>query len=364
MSHRLPSLPLRALAVLICGCAALIVAVAPARAGVANAGVPGASKTNPLAGLPWGNYSGPLDEVFPSYRASQGRNRQLLGLVALRPRMRWFGAWYPDSQARSVASEYLANVTGGNPNVMAQMAIFRLDPWEGDACKRLPTAAQQASYKTWINAFAAAIGSTRVALVLQPDLPFAACVPHHSTLPLALVAYAARVFSRLSHTTVYIDAGAGDWPSVAEAVSELKTAGVGYTRGFALNATHYDTTENEVRFGARVVAGLAAAGIHGRHFVVNTSSNGHGFTYQQYNDPATFDNARVCATRTSQRCATLGIPPTTAVASTKWGLSATARGLAARYADAYLWIGRPWLYNQADPFSLSRTLQLAATTPF
>jgi hypothetical protein len=52
------------------------------------------------------------------------------------------------------------------------------------------------------------------------------------------------------------------------------------------------------------------------------------------------------------------------VTSPRWGLSATARRLAGRYVDAYMWIGRPWLDNQDSPFDLQRTLQLAATTPF
>jgi hypothetical protein len=39
---------------------------------------------------------------------------------------------------------------------------------------------------------------------------------------------------------------------------------------------------------------------------------------------------------------------------------ATATGL----ADANLWIGRPWLENQAHPFDLQRPLGLSATTPF
>lgn len=357
--------PARRLSALLLAVAAVLACLAPpARAGAANAGVPGASPRDPLAGLPWGNYSGPLDEVFPSYRAVTGAQRRLLGLVALRPRMRWFGAWYPDDQARLVARQYLDNVTGGDPAVLAQMAVFRLAPWEGTACRRLPTAAEQVSYRRWVDGFAAGIGAARVAMVLQPDLPFAACAPDRSRAPLKLVAYAARVFSALPHTTVYIDAGAGDWPTVAEAVRLLRGAGVRYTRGFALNATHYDSTANEIRFGARVVRGLAAAGVRGARFVINTSSNGRGFTYQQYHDPATFDNARVCASRASRRCVTLGIPPTIDVASRRWGLSRTDRALAARYVDAYLWIGRPWLLDQADPFSLSRTLQLARTTPF
>ena len=63
-------------------------------------------------------------------------------------------------------------------------------------------------------------------------------------------------------------------------------------------------------------------------------------------------------------CVTLGIPPTTNVASHQWGLSSTARSLASRYVDAYLWIGRPWLYNQSDPFDEQRSLLMAKTTPF
>ena len=335
----------------------------PAQAGVANAGLPGAPATNPLAGMPWGNYTGPLDEVFPAYDQAQGEEKTLLGLIALRPRMRWFGAWYSDEEAQATASDYIANVTGGEDSVLTQMAVFRLVPWEYAACRRLPTAAEQASYRQWIDSLAAGIGSARVALVLQPDLPFSSCVPHHSPLPLQLVAYAARAFSALHHTTVYIDAGASDWAGVRQASAMLLMAGVRYTRGFALGATHYDSTAREIAFGAKLVAALRRAGAGGMHFVINTAQNGRPFTHQQYRG-ANYDNAAACRTRASVRCVTLGIPPTTDVASPRWGLSPALRSAAARLVDAYLWIGRPWLENQSDPFELSRSLALAATTPF
>jgi endoglucanase len=333
---------------------------ASARAGFANAGVAGVPANNPLAGLRWGLYTS-HDEVYPAYQAARGENRRLLGMIALQPRVRWFGDWYGDPEA--AAREYIQNSTGGRADVLSQLAVFRLDPWEGAACQGLPTAAQQASYKQWIDAFAAGIGSARVALILQPDLPFEMCVPHHSQMPMQLVSYAARVFSALPHTSVYIDAGAADWPTVPEAVSMLRAAGVRYTRGFALNGTHYDSTQHEIMFGQKIVRALTAGRIPGRHFVINTSDNGRPFTYQQYHGP-NFDNAAVCRTRASQRCVTLGIPPTTNVASPKWGLSAQARRVAGRLVDAYLWFGRPWLDNQADPFDLQRSLQLARTTPF
>ena len=220
----------------------------------------GASQTNPLAGLPWGNYTGPEDEVFPGYNAASGAVKRLLGRVALRPRMRWFGSWYGDQWIGSTLRKYLSQRHQGNPYVMAQMAIFRLDPWENAACSALPSAAQQASYRHWIDSAAAAIGAARVALVLQPDLPFERACPTTRRSRMHQVAYAARAFSALPHTSVYIDAGAGDWPSVGEAAQLLRAAGIRYARGFALNATHYDPTESEIRFGAKVVRALAAAG--------------------------------------------------------------------------------------------------------
>ena len=61
---------------------------------------------------------------------------------------------------------------------------------------------------------------------------------------------------------------------------------------------------------------------------------------------------------------TLGIPPTTRVADPAWGMSEENRLKAAKYVDAYMWIGRPWLFMQADPFDLQRALQLARTWPY
>ncbi len=61
---------------------------------------------------------------------------------------------------------------------------------------------------------------------------------------------------------------------------------------------------------------------------------------------------------------TLGIPPTIDVGDTRWGMNAHDRRLASRYVDAYMWFGRPWLYNQASPFDMNRALTLARTTPY
>jgi hypothetical protein len=342
--------------------AALAIFATPAVAGVANGGLPGAPADNPIAGMPWGVYRGPLDGMYPAWRAAHGRKRRLLAKIALRPSAHWFGAWDTDSTAADLARGYIQASTHGRSDMLTQVAVFRLDPWEEPACSHLPTPAQQAGYRTWINNFAAGIGSSRVALILQPDLPFASCAPGGSLLPLQMVAYAAKVFSALPHTTVYIDGGARDWEPVSQAVWLLKNAGVAYTRGFALNNTHYDSTGKELEFGAGVVRGLARAGVPGMHFVINTAENGAPFELYKYHGNRL--NPAVCRRRHAHACATLGIPPTTRTARARWHLSRRQRRIASRTADAYLWIGRPWLKDAAYPFLRNRALGLAASTPF
>jgi hypothetical protein len=314
-------------------------------------------------------YKGRAEQAWAPYDHSTGHRRQLLAKIALRPKAKWFGKWIPDSQIEAKVHEYIDNAQAGNPDAVVQMTLFRMDPWEGRACKRLPTAKQQKSYKTWTDRFARAIGDTPVALILQADGPFALCAPHGSKVPSRLIGYSARRFSALSHTSVYIDAGAADWPAegrqggVAATVRFLIPASIKNARGFALNSTHYSSTVSEIARGTAIVKALKARGIAGKHFVINTSSNGQPFVFgdARGSDP---DNANVCHTKKEHHCVTLGIPPTADVTNPRWHLPAAARRNAGAYVDAYLWFGRPWLFMQADPFLMTRALALARTTPY
>jgi endoglucanase len=348
------------LAALVATVATLAVLASAARAGTANAGLAGASATNPLAGMTWGHYTGSIDGVYPAYQHATGRAKALMAKIALRPLTFWFGDWYSTGQARATAQQYLAQDTDGNPDELAQLAVFRLDPWEGAICGHSPSRAQQASYKAWIDKFAAGIGSSRVALILQPDLPFALCAS--SRVPLQLVAYAAAKFTALPHTTVYLDAGAAYWPSPSQAAYMLEQAGIRHVRGFAMNDTQYDSTSRELDWGAKIESALAGRGIHGKHFVVNTAESGAPFLYGQYH--GNHDNPRTCRNRSDSICATLGIPPTWRVTDARWHLSGSDRGIAGRYVDAYMWIGRPWLDNGNWPFDFGRALGMAASSPF
>jgi hypothetical protein len=321
--------------------------------------------TNPLANRTWGVYKGNQEQSWQPYLNATGLTKELLGKIALTPKSKWYGSWIKPADLASKVRSHIVNAQAGDPEALVQLTTFALKPWEHDACKQLPTDAQKAFYKRWVDEFAKGVGNAHVALVLQADGPFALCAPGGSRVYSNLIQYSAKVFGALPNTAVYIDAGAADWmkDDVNRAATLLQRAGVQYVRGFALNSTHYSPTEREVLFGAALVRELYERGISGRRFIVNTSSNGKGFAGYTYKG-SNFDNARVCESTIDTACVTLGIPPTMDVTNPLWGLSEDATTKAARLCDAFMWFGRPWLYMQADPFDTQRALQLVKTWPY
>ena len=328
---------------------------------------------NPFRAYPWGAYLGRMEPAWLAWNQATGAAKRHLWYIARQPRDHWFGHWNPDDRIHDQVKEYIADSQRGNPDALVQMAIFRVVPWEHDACRRLPTKAERTSYKHWINRFAAAVGNTPTAIVLQPDGPFALCAPHGSPAPSRLVAYAARVLSAQPRTSVYIEAGAADWPmfgargGVTAAVKILVRGGIRYTRGLALNGTHYDSIPSELQRAVAIAKTLAKKGFPGRKVVINTSNNGHPFRFAQYTGPDP-TNPVVCPSKTTparKTCEALGVPPTANVDADRWHLSPATDRLARRYVDAYLWFGRPWLHHEgSQTFVTSRAIKLAKTTPF
>jgi endoglucanase len=340
-----------------------------------SSGIAGATRAgdNPFATHPWGVYRGKMEPAWVAWNNASGSAKDDLAYIANKARDHWFGHWNPNDKIADQVDDYIANSQDGDKDALVQMAIFRVVPWEHDACHRLPTQDERASYRQWIDRFAGAVGNTPTAIVLQPDGPFALCAPHGSHAPSDLVAYAARVLSAQPHTSVYIEAGASDWPmfgpkgGVTAAVRILVRGGIKYARGFALNGTHYASIPANVERAQAIRQALAAKGFADRRVVINTSNNGHPFNFGQYTgaDPV---NPVVCNSKTTPAkvtCETLGVPPTADVADDRWNLPADTARLAAKFVDAYLWFGRPWLHHVgSQPFVTKRAIKLANTTPF
>jgi endoglucanase len=325
--------------------------------------------TNPLANHPWGVYRGTADPAWSPYLSASGTRKQTLAAIALAPKAKFFGAWISNGEIAEKVQQYVDNATGGDPDVLVQLSLFRMVPWEGEACRRLPTQAERTSYKRYVDIVAETLGGTRAAIVLQPDGPFLGCVPHRSSVPANLLSYAARTLSAQPHVEVYVEMGSADWfrDRPGDAVRMLESAGIRYARGFALDTSHFDSVGRQIDFGADIVAALAHDGIENRHLVIDTSDNGRAFTgawYHAHHPHRPLGYARACGSATQRHCVALGIPPTTDVGNPAWGLSDRRAATAERLVDGYLWVSRPWLAHQNGSFSMKRALAEIRYSPY
>lgn len=330
-------------------------------------GVPGSEATtgNPLTVGRFGVDSDPGNYVYPAYQSATGRDRTLLGKIALRARVIQVGSWIPVDRVRTRVGHLIANQQAGDASKIAQLATFNLWP-NGEAAVSLPSN-YAAQYRSWYQQFVAGIGTSRVVVMLESDLAVAVGSNRSPAAREALTRYAAQLLSKHPNITVYIDGGDSDWLTPAKATQMLKAAGVGYVRGFALGSTHYAPVGAGISYGSQVVSDLASLGIRGKHFIIDTADNGRGFTwlqFRQYHPGKWFDDAQPCSSTNTHACTALGIPPTTDVANLRWNLTAKQRSLALAHVDAYLWFGRPWLYAQNYPFKLSKALGVAAASVY
>lgn len=327
----------------------------------------GATVANPvLNDGPWVPFTAPWDGPWQAYGAATGTNKTMLGKIALRPRVFWFTSKTQKSDASVVVRQRIEQFQRGNPNAYAQLALFGLYP-TGESHRTDPIPlTQQRIYRRWIDQIAAGIGNSKVIMILEPDLAVA-WGGWRPDVRFALTAYAAKKLSTLPNTRIYLDGSDADWLKADKAVTMLRKAGVAYVDGIALGATHYSSTAWNIRYGADLVKRLTAVGVRNKTVVIDTADNARPFTPREFYarfPHGWIGNANLCRTKTEQKCVTLGIPPTTDVTAARWGLAASDRALAAKYVDAYLWFGRPWLYNQAAPFKLNRALAVATTTPY
>jgi endoglucanase len=125
------------------------------------------------------------------------------------------------------------------------------------------------------------------------------------------LSYAVNAFYNNTQASVYIDAGNPSWQPVDTMVNRLIQANVANAVGFAIDVSNFQWTADDANYGDQIVQALAAKGVTGKTYVIDTSRNGQG--------PAA-DNAWCNPPGRG-----LGKHPTTV----------TDMGL---YSDAYLWV--------------------------
>jgi len=131
-----------------------------------------------------------------------------------------------------------------------------------------------AQYRTWIDAFAGAIGTNKVAIIYETDsLASVSCLSAAQLEErLQLESYAVASFrSKAPNAAIYMDGGHSRWQSPATMIDRLRRAGVANARGFFTNNANFNLTADEIAYGRQISAGLG-----GKHFIVDTARNGSG----------------------------------------------------------------------------------------
>jgi endoglucanase len=123
------------------------------------------------------------------------------------------------------------------------------------------------AYRRWIDRLIHHLGSTRAAIVVEPDAIAADCFDAKRATLLR------RSVKRLAHAGhyVYIDAGHARWRSTGEMAERLLMAGIQYAQGFSVNVANRQTTKQSYQWG-RELSDLLGR----REFVIDTSRNGLG----------------------------------------------------------------------------------------
>lgn len=231
--------------------------------------------SNPLAGHPWwvDVQWGSLWEQARAWQFSHPSWSAAITKLAEEPSTKGFGAFEPDP--RRNLRRYLERAAIAQPGAIPMIALSRIAhqscPYENPSANYQPPA-----YKRWVQGFADAIGDYRVMVLVEPDrIATMACLSGRAQrMRYDLLSFDMKLLARHHNAIVYLDAGASNWVrSPAVLAARLRRAGVHYGQGFALNASHFDTTARNIAYGLKVSQLL-----HGAHFVINTDANGNGPT--------------------------------------------------------------------------------------
>jgi endoglucanase len=210
-----------------------------------------------------------------SQSATAARSTRAVNVIASQPGTARFGFFsYGSTYVPGIGiavSRYLTRAASDRPGTVPLLSTYTLVHGAG---RNGDTPAQQAAYHNFITGFAQGVGTARAVLFLEIDSLITApgLNSHGLAVRMAELSDAINVLTtNCPRLVVYLDAGAADALPEHTAATLLKRAGIAKIEGFFLNATHFDWTSKEIKYGNQVSAMTG-----GKHFVVNTGENGQG----------------------------------------------------------------------------------------
>ena len=354
----------------------------------------------------------------------------LLTAMAATPRALYFEGGTPEEVEAAVRKVVVRAAGAGEVPVLVVNNL----PYRDCAQYSAGGVRDGAAYRAWLDGFVRGVGNDRAVVILEPDS--LGIIPNNTSLdgsvdwchptvtnsdgkPVAapgataderyalLAAAIDRLTGAAPNALIYLDGTHGGWLSVGEIAYRLSKAGVGRTRGFAVNVANYQPTAEATKYGGWIAKCLlyaahgggaparfndcpsqylagqkgakdwaspekwyadnvdrapwaSAAGARSAHFIVDTSRNGRGtldatvFARPPFNQPPEVIQKLKAGDWCNAPSAGVGARPTA-----RTGVP---------LADAFLWIKTPghsdgscdlagstraWDYERFNPWKIS-----------
>ncbi|MBB0243757.1 cellobiohydrolase [Streptomyces alkaliphilus] len=231
------------------------------------------------AELPSGTnfYRDPDSQVARWTAANQGDPRQPLisRVIGERAQGIWFAYYSPSTVTSDVRAVTGPAAAAGQVPVLVAYQMPNRDCGGASA----GGAPNLAAYDSWIDGFAAGLGSGPVVVILEPDaLALVHCLSEQERAArYASLSRAGQVIRSANPSArVYYDAGHSSWHSPAVIAERLRAAGVVQNgNGIFSNASNFRATPDEVAFTKNVLNHLGGSGLGA---IIDTSRNGLGPT--------------------------------------------------------------------------------------
>jgi endoglucanase len=216
--------------------------------------------------------------------ANHANRQAILNSIATKPMARWFGNW--SGEIADAVQKF-----AGPADTADKLPILVPYNLPGrDACGGHSGggAGTEAAYNTWIETFAAAIGSRPALVILEPDSlgDFQCMNAAQQAERTRMIQFALKQFKELApNTWVYLDAANKGWGSIIgidKMAERLASVGLANAHGFAVNVSNYYTTAESITYANAINGYLTTA----KPFVVDTSRNGKGSLNGEWCNPA------------------------------------------------------------------------------
>jgi endoglucanase len=244
--------------------------------------VTGAVATSSGAVVPHGSigaatqfYVSPDTAVRTWDAANPGDSREpaIASRIGTQPQAVWFSQYRPTTVTSDVRAVTSPAAAAGQTPVLVVYEIPDRDCGGASA----GGAPDIASYKSYVQSFAAGLGTGQVVVILEPDsLALQTCLNAQQVSDRdGALAFATQTLKAADPLAkVYLDAGHSAWNSAADQASRLSAAQVGSADGIYSNVSNFMRTSDEVGYDKSVLAALGNPS--NLHIVVDTSRNGNG----------------------------------------------------------------------------------------